>query len=372
MEFASLGLVLAMSLSSLSFSITPRQSTPKSCGYAAAAGMLSLALKAPQAALPSPRSEPASLRDIAQIFELQGLPAYPYWVEPKLILSAIRRAGPAILHLDAPSDHFILGIVETEGGLLSADPEWGARILSPEELSARASGYLLFTSLQPGDLAINTHVATIEKRILGIHSLVKRTASKAIQWGLTLSLDDRDIHAIAELEISIAPWLRLRMAALLWPLPIADSVGTKLQDFAFESGIFSHFSGSSPADMWRFGIEGRIGLPRIEDFTFQGIVAWRSVEGELARSMGIQGGFISQGRFFCGADAQLLLGIRPDLAARTGVSVSLAGGESMQWRMEVSGGLIFAFPGCSLGIDHGSALSSGRGESRELKMTLFF
>jgi hypothetical protein len=40
--------------------------------------------------------------------------------------------------------------------------------------------------------------------------------------------------------------------------------------------------------------------------------------------------------------------------------------------MEVSGGLILAFPGYSLGIDHGSALLSGRGESKELKVSLSF
>jgi hypothetical protein len=291
------------------------------------------------------------------------------------MLSAIRHAGPAILHLDVPTDHFILGITETEGGLLAADPEWGARILAPEELSRRASGYLLFTSLQPGDLASNALVASIESRVTGTHSLAKGPASKAIQWDFALSLDDRALHAFAELEIACTPWLRLHLAALLRPSAIAESGEAKLQDFALESGIFYHLPGQSPLDMWRFGIEGRIGYPKIEDFSCQGIVAWRSVEGELARSLGIRGGFISQGQFFCGADAQLLLGIRPDLAARAGASFSFAAGalgESPKWRMEVSGGLILAFPGYSLGIDHGSALLSGRGESKELKVSLSF
>ncbi|TXT48698.1 MAG: hypothetical protein FD137_940 [Spirochaetes bacterium] len=313
MEFASLGLVLAMSLSSLTFSIAPRQSTPDSCGYAAAAGMLSLYFKAPQAEPPPPRAKQASFSDIASIFELQGLPSYPYWVEPRLILSAIRQAGPAILHLDAPTNHFILGISETEDGLFVADPEWGSGVLALEELSRRASGYLLFTSLRPRDLAGNATLARIEKRIVGIRSLVKDAAphpqplkprtSKAIQWNFAISLDARLFRAIGELEVPVLSWLRLRLAALFRPVAISELDEDDPQYFAIESGVYTHQAGLAPTDMWRFGIETRIGHPRIEEFSCLGSVSWRRVEGELARSLGLRGGFTSQVRLLCGATA---------------------------------------------------------------------
>ncbi len=368
MDFASLGMVLAMSLSSLSFSIVPRQGTPEGCGYAAAAGMLRLLSGTAVEEKAFPRREPASLKDIALVLEEEGFPTLPGWTEPSSILPLVRRFGPAILHLASPSPHYILAIGAAGEQLLAADPSWGARLFRPEEIMRRSSGYLILAAAPQAANPFVVQAEFMKRRLSETEALAAKgaqaVASRNILLDLGLSVGDGPaLRASAELGIPLSPVFRLRLAAFLNPespffLPEAAE-----RPFAFEAGLSYNPKATDPRGSIRLGAAGG-------PLWLGGEASWTWLDHECAASLVARGGRAFGGPVCLGGGAQILLGIRPDLAFRAGGEFLAGLLWPVPWRVEVSWGIIIALARGLLCSELSSFLGPGAGESKRLRLSL--
>ncbi len=137
----------------LRFEYVLEQERDASCGYSAAASLLTLywGLEARESELIGTLSELAegelsyrvSLADIALMIEKRGLKTIGLDLNWTELLRIIVSYAPLIAHYDRPEKHFALLIGHKDERIVTADPIRGLELLSETEFMERWSGKVL-------------------------------------------------------------------------------------------------------------------------------------------------------------------------------------------------------------------------------------
>lgn len=166
---------------SLRFAFVREQGYDKSCGYSAAASLLSLYWRLPvseEALVKRYANEKlasgnldVSFGDLARIFEDYGLSAKGVRMNWRQLEDALKGFAPVVVHYEAPDRHFVLVLRIEEDWIITLDPALGCEMLSRSQFRARWSGaallaYAKAASRDDGLVAEANRVASERRELL--------------------------------------------------------------------------------------------------------------------------------------------------------------------------------------------------------------
>jgi uncharacterized protein len=141
---------------SLRFAFVREQGYDRSCGYSAAASLLSLYWRIPadEEALIGRRGSGApdsgrldvNFGELASIFEEYGFSVKGARMTWEQLGTALERYAPLIVHYARPDRHFALALRARQGWIILLDPALGCEILSRSQFLERWSGAVLLVS----------------------------------------------------------------------------------------------------------------------------------------------------------------------------------------------------------------------------------
>jgi ABC-type bacteriocin/lantibiotic exporters, contain an N-terminal double-glycine peptidase domain len=155
-----------VSREALRFAFVREQGYDKSCGYSAAASLLSLYWRLPvdeEALLARYANEKVesgklevSLDELFRIFRDYGFAVKGVRMNWDQLADALERFAPIVIHYARPDRHFALALHARDGWVITLDPALGCEILSREQFLYRWSGAALiaFSNERPRDDAL--------------------------------------------------------------------------------------------------------------------------------------------------------------------------------------------------------------------------
>lgn len=184
---AALGLVLSSVVApkeALRFDLVRPQQTAGSCGFAAAASVLTLVwgVETSEADLTAAhvrRSADAgsvSFQAIARAFEEAHIPARGYHMTYEQLVRTVSCYAPVIVHYGTPRRHFVLVYAADDAFVLVGDPSAGVSVLSKARFRARWSGAVLLCASQTLSAdhgVIRKARETFGRRILSLEACVR-------------------------------------------------------------------------------------------------------------------------------------------------------------------------------------------------------
>jgi predicted double-glycine peptidase len=137
----------------LRFAFVREQGFDRSCGYSAAASLMSLYWKLPLAEgdlieryaggkVESGRLD-VSFADLARLFADYGFSVKGVRMGWDQLASALELFAPIIVHYESPDRHFALALRVREGWIITLDPAMGCELMRREQFMERWSGAAL-------------------------------------------------------------------------------------------------------------------------------------------------------------------------------------------------------------------------------------
>jgi uncharacterized protein len=140
----------------LRFAYAYEQGYDNSCGYSAAASILSLywniqvgereLIERYAGAKPESARLDVTFKDLAGIFADYGFSVKGLRMSWEQLETALARFAPVIVHYDYPDRHFALAIRAKDGWIITLDPASGSELLRRDQFVRRWSGAVLLAS----------------------------------------------------------------------------------------------------------------------------------------------------------------------------------------------------------------------------------
>jgi uncharacterized protein len=142
-----------LSREALRFAYAHEQGYDNSCGYSAAASILSLywgiqvgegeLIERYAGAKPEPARLDVTFKDLAAIFADYGFSVKALKMSWGQLEAALARFAPVIVHYEYPDRHFALAVHAADGWIITLDPASGSELLRREQFLRRWSGAVL-------------------------------------------------------------------------------------------------------------------------------------------------------------------------------------------------------------------------------------
>jgi len=373
-----LALALAPVLPSLetAFELVPRQSGNDTCGYAVLAGVIELHrpsgmsltgreafLRATDGASGDTKGGVLSFADMCGILADYGIGSFPLRIGLAELLSAIEGYGPAIVHLNWPTPHFILGLASAGDGIMAADPEWGLRVFSKEELVVRYSGFALFTTLENSALRADARFRDVLRETLTRQKWLEASVIRGSGGGnasegasKAASASGGDFSAEWGAELSGAE-SRIRIGLFWspftdWYLSLRADTGVSGGTPAFVSGVETRIGSASTIRHEFVGLELSCGIHpfslaqtaltfRVSELRAPAVFTASASFGPILspQADGIQPVRLSGFRWVTSIGC--LAALSPDLAFQTTLEQGFAIGGGNGWMRRLESGFLF-------------------------------